>query len=170
MPMNAAHFVENSYDMPQERSELGFLKPLISRKRLQNPQMPYEAELRFAEDYELYTRLLLDGASAVLVDPCGYYFIQRPFSSSRSQASAEHKRVAKIDMTFLRRKDLSKSERKAIAGHLAYSRKEWGIWTLLEGVRERDIRKIVTAYFISRETLIFSLRTIASKFKPSRKS
>ncbi|MEL6666869.1 MAG: glycosyltransferase family A protein [Pseudomonadota bacterium] len=168
VPMNAAYFVEHSYDMPQERSELGFLKPLISRKKLDSPEAPYLSELRFAEDYELYTRLLLDGASAVLVEPCGYYFIQRPHSSSRSQAGDEHKKVATIDQTFLNRKDLSKSERAAIAGHLDYSRKEWGVWTLLEGARQRDLQKILSAFFISRATLGFAIRTAVNKLLPSR--
>ena len=168
VPIGAAYFVEHSYDMPRERSELGFLKPLISRKRLEIPEAPYQPELRFAEDYELYTRHLLDGSSAVLVDPCGYYFIQRPHSSSRSQAGDEHKKVAMIDQTFLSRKDLSKSERKAISGHLAYSRKEWGIWTLLDGARERDLGKIVSSFFISRATLGFAVRTIANKLNSSR--
>lgn len=164
LPLSAAFFVEHSYDMPEERSELGFLKPLISRKIANMPEAPYVDELRFAEDYELYTRLLLDGARAVLTDGLGYYFIQRDFSSSRSQAGEEHQKVAMIDRQFLRRKDLSQAEREAIEGHLAYSKKEWAIWTLISARRERSVTKFVSGLFISWAAPLFLVRSVLGRF------
>ena len=161
--LTAKFFVEHSYSMPEERSELGFLKPLISRNAETTPQAPYVDELRFAEDYELYTRLLLDGAKAVLTDSLGYYFIQRDFSSSRSQAGGEHRKVAMIDRRFLKRTDLSPSERRAIHGHLAYSKKEWAIWTLIEARRERDLGKFLSGLFISWSAPIFLMRSLMEK-------
>ncbi|MCH9751655.1 MAG: glycosyltransferase family 2 protein [Alphaproteobacteria bacterium] len=170
LPLSAEFFVEHSYDMPEARSELGFLKPLISRKLLKTPDAPYVDELRFAEDYELYTRLLLDGASAVLTDGLGYYFIQRDFSSSRSQAGDEHRKVAMIDRRFLKRKDLSQAERRAIRGHLAYSKKEWASWTLIEAGRERDLGKFLSGLFISWSAPLFLVRTLVGKITDSGRS
>lgn len=167
--MNAEYFVRRSYDMPEERSELGYLKPLISRKILADPFAPYRPELRFAEDYELYTRLLLDGAKAVLTDGLGYYFIQRAFSSSRSQAGAEHRKVAMIDRAFLKRSDLSAAERNAIKGHLEYSKKEWASWTLIEAGRERNIGKFLSGLTISRSAPLFLLRAVWQKIAPPRR-
>ena len=161
--LTAEFFVEHSYNMPQERSELGFLKPLISRKSLKTPEAPYVDELRFAEDYELYTRLMLDGAKAILTDGFGYYFIQRDFSSSRSQAGDEHRKVAMIDRRFLRRTDLSRAERRAIRGHLAYSKKEWATWTLMQARRERNLGKFLSGLFISPSALIVLIRSAIRK-------
>lgn len=163
LPLSAEFFVSHAYDMDEDRSELGYLKPLISRKRLENPFAPYRDELRFAEDYELYTRLLLDGAKAVLTDGFGYYFIQRDFSASRSQSGEEHRRVAMIDQAFLQRPDLSRAERAAIKGHLRYSRKEWASWTLIEAGRERDLGKLISGLFISPSAPSFLVKAAAQK-------
>jgi len=163
VPLSAEFFVDNAYDMAEDRSELGYLKPLISRKRLAHPYAPYRDELRFAEDYELYTRLLLDGAKGVLTDGLGYYFIQRDFSASRSQTGEEHRRIAMIDHAFLKREDLSPAERRAIKGHLRYSRKEWANWTLIEAGRERDLGKLISGLFISPAAPGFLLQTLAQK-------
>lgn len=163
LPLSAEFFVSHAYDMDEDRSELGYLKPLISRKLLENPFAPYRDELRFAEDYELYTRLLLDGAKAVLTDGFGYYFIQRDFSASRSQSGEEHRRVAMIDEAFLQRPDLSRAERAAIKGHLRYSRKEWASWTLIEAGRARNLGKLISALFISPSAPAFLLKALAQK-------
>ena len=66
--LTASYFIDHSYNMETERSELGFLKPLIHRRCLGGRVAPYRDDLRFGEDFELYTRLLLDGARAQLVD------------------------------------------------------------------------------------------------------
>ena len=168
LTLNAAFFVRHCYDMLEERSELGYLKPLISRKILKDPSAPYRSDLRFAEDYELYARLLLDGASAVLTDGFGYYFIQRDFSASRSQAGDEHRKVAMIDQAFLQRPDLTKEEQKAIKGHLAYSKKEWANWTMIEAAREKNVSKLLSACFISWSAPLFLLQSIFRKVLPSK--
>lgn len=168
LPLSAEYFVRHCYDMPQARSELGYLKPLISRKILKDPYAPYRDELRFAEDYELYTRLLLNGAKAVLTDGLGYYFIQRDFSSSRSQAGEEHRKVAMLDRAFLQRRDLTRGERRAIKGHLAYSKREWANWTLIEAGRERNLAKLFSGLFISPAAPWFLVRSVVQKILPSK--
>lgn len=161
--MDAAFFVQHCFNMDVARSELGYLKPLISRKIMQNPDAPYRAELRFAEDYELYTRLLLDGAKAVLTDGFGYYFIQRPRSSSRSQAGDEHRKVVEIDRVFLGRRDLSDEARRAIKGHHNYSKSEWARWTMIEAGHERNLGKLLSALFVSPSNIGFLLRALSRR-------
>lgn len=168
LPLSAELFVRRCYDVEEERSELGYVKPLISRKCLQTPAAPYVSELRFAEDYELYTRMLLDGAKAVLTDGCGYYFIQRDFSSSRSQSTDEHRKVAMIDEAFLKRDDLSAGERAAIQGHLSYSRREWANWTIIEAVRKRNVSKLIEGLAISPHAFGFLLKSVFGKLLPKR--
>ena len=80
-------FVKQSYDVDIERSELGFIKPLINRRCLGDASRPYRDQLRFGEDFELYTRLLMSGAKADLVDPEGYYLVRRRGSASHSQSA-----------------------------------------------------------------------------------
>ena len=168
LPLSAELFVRRSYDVEEARSELGYLKPLISRRALTDPDAPYVSELRFAEDYELYTRMLLDGAKAVMTDGFGYYFIQRDFSSSRSQSTDEHRKVAMIDEAFLKRDDLSATERAAIRGHLSYSRREWANWTIIEAVRERSVSKLIGGLSISPHAIGFLLKSVFGKLLPGR--
>ena len=163
LPLTAEFFVQRSFDVEAERSELGYLKPLISRKILQKPEAPYQPQLRFAEDYELYTRLLLDGAKAVLTEGFGYYFIQRERSSSRSHGGAEHRKIVDIDRAFLDRRDLSEGERRAIKGHLNYSKKEWAHWTLIEAGRERDPKKFLSGLFMSWSSIPFLWRAVVRR-------
>ena len=68
-----------------------------------------------------------------------------------------------IDHVFLKRADLNQAERRAIQGHLRYSRKEWASWTLIEAGRERHLGKLISALFISRATPAILLRTLAQK-------
>ena len=165
-PLSAEVFVRRCYDVEEERSELGYLKPLISRAAL--AEAPYASELRFAEDYELYTRMLLDGAKAVMTDGFGYYFIQRDFSSSRSQSTEEHRKVAMIDEAFLKRDDLSAAEREAIQGHLSYSRREWANWTVIEAFRERSFSKLMSSFSISPHAFGFLIKSVFQKLSSRR--
>lgn len=147
--LDAARFVRHCHSQDLDRSELGFLKPLINRSRLSDPARPYVDDLRFGEDFELYTRLLLDGAAGYLVDPCGYYFIQRDMSASRSQSGADHHNLLKISRQFAARDDLSQETRAALRGHLQYSEKEMAYWALIDGVNNRDMGQFFSAFTIS---------------------
>ena len=167
VPLSAEYFVNHCFDMPAERSELGYLKPLISRQTIKNSDTPYRPQLKFSEDYELYTRVLLDGAKAVLTDGFGYYFIQRENSSSRSQGGDEHRKIVEIDRAFLKRPDLSVAERRAIKGHLNHAKAEWAKWTLIEAARARNPRKFVSGLFISTAGVMFLWQTLVQKIVSS---
>ena len=68
-----------------------------------------------------------------------------------------------IDREFLKRTDLSPAERRAIRGHLAYSKKEWASWTLIEAGRERNLGKFLSGLFISWSAPLFLMRTLLGK-------
>jgi glycosyltransferase involved in cell wall biosynthesis len=135
--LSAETFIRRCYAVEVPRTELGYLKPLIDRRGLAAPRRPYRDELRFGEDYELYARMLLDGARALLVDPCGYYLVQRPGSASRTQQGEDHRRLMAVHEAFLARPGLSPGTREALLGFQAVSRREWVRWTLMAARRRR---------------------------------
>ena len=142
-------FVKQSYDVDIERSELGLIKPLINRRCLGDASRPYRDQLRFGEDFELYTRLLMSGAKADLVDPEGYYLVRRRGSASHSQSGRDHQRLVEISREMLNYPSLTRTDRRALLGHLRYSERELAWWTMIEAVRERNPAKAIRALVIS---------------------
>lgn len=147
--IDAATFIDRCYGVEIDRSELGYVKPLINRRCLAEPVRPYSDDLRFGEDFDLYTRLLLDGAAAYVVEPCGYYFIQRELSASRSQSGADHRNLLAISRKFLARPGLDRDTRAALNGYIRNSEKQMAAWVLIDGARNRDIKTLLSAFTIS---------------------
>lgn len=147
--LTASYFIDRSYNMETQRSELGFLKPLIRRDFLGDQVRPYRDDLRFGEDFELYARMLLDGARAQLVDPAGYFAVVRDGSASHVQSGRDHERLARVSRSLSKRADLTNGQRRAIRGHLTYSEKEWAWWTMIEGVKARNPARMASSLFIS---------------------
>lgn len=157
VPLTASYFVNRSFGTELERSELGFIKPLIHRRALKERKLPYVDALRFGEDFELYTYLLLEGAKAMLIDPAGYYLVRRSGSASHSQAGRDHERLAKIVRGMLRRRNLSIEERASLLGHAKYSEREWAWWKMIEAVQNRNFGACFSALTISPSATVYVL-------------
>jgi glycosyltransferase involved in cell wall biosynthesis len=71
---------------------LGYLKPLMRRRFLEQSQLRYAEGLRFAEDFNLYVRALFCGARFLLYPESHYVYWQTPESASRTEISriAQH--------------------------------------------------------------------------------
>ncbi len=160
--LTAPFFVRRSFDNETARSELGFLKPLFNRQALAGGPEPYRNDLRFGEDFELYTRLLLDGTKAWLVDPCGYYLVQRENSASHSQAGRDHRRLARISSDMSKLPGLPQDTRRALRDHADYSRKEAAMWSLIDGVRARNPRLALLAFGFSPGASLHVLRELTT--------
>ena len=72
-----------------DRSELGFLKPLIKREFLERHGLSYDEGLRLGEDFVLYAQALAKGAEFMLASTCGYGAIERSGSLSGSHSEAD---------------------------------------------------------------------------------
>lgn len=149
VPLTTELFVSRSYAAETERSELGFLKPLIRRRAVKCGAEPYQPDLRFGEDFELYARLLADGAKAVLTDPEGYLFVVRDGSASHRQGADDHRKLAMMGRAFLKRDGLAPAEREAFAGFTRYCEQEWAAWTAIEAIRAKRPSGLVRALTIS---------------------
>lgn len=163
--LTAQFFVLRSFNVETPRSELGFIKPLFNRRTISDGEKPYLDELRFGEDFELYTRLLLDGTKAWLIDPCGYFLVQRAGSASHSQAGRDHRRLARISTLMSRRPDMPADARQALKAHAAYSQREAAIWAWMDGVRQRDIGLVFTAFTFSTDASVHLVSTVLRGIK-----
>lgn len=100
------------------RGGLGFLKPILSRRFLQQHALRYEESLRLGEDYALYLRALMAGARFRLVGACGYVAVERRASISSSHATEDLARLADFETrTLASAAGLSEGERRSLAAH-----------------------------------------------------
>ncbi len=99
-----------------ERGEMGFLKPLLSRRFLQSHGLRYDETLRLGEDYDLYVRMLLAGARFRVTRAPGYSAVVRDGSLSARHATAD---LAALE-TAIARHEKAEAEPETIAAMRAY--------------------------------------------------
>ncbi len=146
--LSLALFVRQNLHAVGDRSELGFLKPLIDRRGLGSDPI-YRSDMRFGEDYDLYTRLLAGRARACLIEPQGYYAVQRRGSLSHSQTAIDFARLVQSDIDLLDMPDLAVEARAVIKVHLKQSRNHWVWLRAIEAVKDRDIAAFVRCFLVS---------------------
>ena len=106
------------------RGELGFLKPLITRRFLEDHSLRYDESLRLGEDFELYVRMLLCGARFKLSGVCGYLAAERAGSLSASHRAKDLEALMRADDVLLAR-TLLPDHRAALQRHRAHVAARW---------------------------------------------
>lgn len=89
-PLSLVTFVDGNISRgSRQRGELGFLKPLMRRDFLDEHGLRYNPEMRLGEDFDLYVRALLAGASFGVTRHVGYVARVRSGSLSASHSTAD---------------------------------------------------------------------------------
>ncbi len=162
VPLTLGFFVEHNLTSQSSRSELGYIKPLMDRRRL--PSGPvYRDDMRFGEDYDLYARMLADGARACLIDAAGYYAVQREGSLSRTPKAVDFQRLVETDRALLYRGDLSSEAYQAIEKHRAETEQEWAWVRTIEAVKKRSVPGFVSSFFISPKASLSVVAKLAEQ-------
>ncbi len=100
------------------RAELGFVKPILSRRFLDARHLRYDERLRLGEDYALYLAALRAGARFKIVPACGYVAVEREDSLSSTHKAADLARLVELDRRHLAAPSgLTTAEKKALAAH-----------------------------------------------------
>lgn len=148
MELTLAIFVAQNLRTVGDRSELGFLKPLIDRRALEDYPV-YHPEMRFEEDYDLYTRLLMQGARSCLVDPMGYYAVRVENSLSSRQKAIDFQRLLDCDRRLLADPRVQGEARKTIRQHLKENQNEWVWLRAIDAVKARDWSAFARCFTVS---------------------
>lgn len=135
--LTASAFIEgNTKSQAPQRSELGFLKPLIRRDAFERFGLAYAEEMRLGEDFVLYTRALARRARFVLDRNCGYVAIVRAGSLSGRHSAADLEAQLVADDTLLREGILDPDSVLALKTHRHMIWKKYVLRKLLDDKRE----------------------------------
>jgi succinoglycan biosynthesis protein ExoO len=133
------------------RCSLGYLKPLMRRRFLNERRLRYPEDLRFAEDFHLYARALICGARFVLYPESHYVYRQTPASASRTEALLP--RMARQAVTSSRRLRTALSQPVSAEFQAALDEHEqrWALVLWFEQIKsavaERQFRRAIELLF-----------------------
>lgn len=128
----------NLLDAKRPRSEMGFLKPLMSMSFLRQYNLKYDPKMRLGEDYALYAEALARGARFELLPPAGYCAIVRESSLSGRHDAEALGAFVNADTRLLSLRGLPDMARVALQRHRIESMKRWSWVRLIEAVKARD--------------------------------
>lgn len=122
------------------RAELGFVKPIISRRFLDARHLRYDERLRLGEDYALYLAALRAGARFKIVPACGYVAIERSDSLSSTHKAADLERLAELDRRHLAAPaGLTAAEKKALSAHARAMKAKFDYAAALEARKSKGL-------------------------------
>ena len=121
------------------RGEIGFLKPVMRRRFLDQHGLRYKEELRLGEDYDLYARALADGARYKIVHGCGYAAVVRPDSLSGRHRTADLQRLYQADRAILAAPAVSAPAARALRRHERHVRGRYELRRFLDAKSETGL-------------------------------
>jgi len=159
-----AEFVHSNVTQAgRERGELGFIKPLMRRRFLDNNQLRYQEFLRLGEDYEFYARALAQGARVFLTPERGYVSVMRPNSLSGQHSIDDLRRLRDCDDSLSALAGLSEQDRAALRAHYASvdCRLQWRL--LIEAVKQRKLAEALATFQRQHPVPLYLLSQLAQQ-------
>lgn len=164
--LDFARFVlENLYEITGHGRELGYLKPLMRRDFLNRHALRYNTAMRLGEDFDLYARALLAGARFGLVDPAGYYALDRPGSLSKQHKAADLREVWRADRAMMRAGLREADDREALKAHMELAHKKWAWVRLIEAVRARNPVEAAASFVAPPGVIVDLLQRVHEHFR-----
>jgi succinoglycan biosynthesis protein ExoU len=146
-------------DPKRPRGELGFLKPLISKRFLDAHGLRYRVNIRLGEDYALYVESLRQGARFRLIDACGYVCVERANSLSSRHRTADLANFLSFDDEMLL-EDLTPEVRSVLERHRFNTACRLAHRELLDAKRSRRYVDALRTLFTSPQIAAYVTRAI----------
>lgn len=119
--LNLEQLVLGNISRPgRPRGELGFLKPVFSRRFVEQHGLRYNPGLRLGEDFEFTVRFLAAGGRFRITQICGYLAVEHSNSLSAAHSAADLAALAAADQQMLRTLSLGAAELDALLRHHAH--------------------------------------------------
>lgn len=130
----------------QQRRELGFIKPLMRRKFLEDHNIRYQPDMRLGEDFELYARALALGARLILVPAQGYVSVVRAGSLSGTHSEDDLLQLRDCSEKLRNELVLSPNDKLALRQHYLSvdCRLQWRL--LINAVKKRNVKAALSTF------------------------
>lgn len=150
----------NITDRGRVRAEMGFLKPLISRKFLLDNGLLYREELRLGEDFALYAEALRKGAKFRICASCGYVSLMRSDSLSAKHRTEDLQALYDFDRKLLG-EPMSNADRQVLEEHLRDTGHRLAYRRLLDAKSARNYVHALRIFLKSPSTAAYITREVA---------
>jgi succinoglycan biosynthesis protein ExoU len=134
--------------------ELGYLKPLLSRRFLDAHGLRYNESMRLGEDYDLYARALMAGARFRLVPPQGYVSVRRHNSLSAKHRTEDLLALRSANDRLLSSTGISRSERWALIKHRQHLDERYQWRRLIDAVKAGNVGGAARCFFSDHRTTV----------------
>jgi succinoglycan biosynthesis protein ExoU len=147
-----------------QRTELGFIKPMMRRSFLDKHHLRFDEELRLGEDYALYTRALAARARFLIVPNSGYAAFWRLDSLSARHSRQDLERLRESDAELIKSTILTARERDAVREHYTSvdCRVQW--LAVIEAFKSRKFLEFVAPFCRSPRVSMFLLLRLREEF------
>lgn len=161
-PLSLEAFMQGN--LPQKgkmRRELGFLKPIIRKNKVDTANLQYNDEMRLGEDYDLYVHLLAAGANAGLTSTQGYVALRRSNSLSGMHGHVELENFYQSTKAHQNLPNLSaEAQRLAAQARTNASRKyRWA--KMIHDVKHHNVKGFFASFTTSPDNILFLLCNLA---------
>ncbi len=148
----------------KNRAELGFIKPLMSRKFLSDHNIYYQENMRLGEDFELYARALAIGAKLIITPTQGYISVVRANSLSGKHTETDLLNLRNCDKKLIEECALSKEDKAALQQHYLSieCRLQWRL--LIIAVKNRSLHEAIKTFMHPYPVPIYLCRQLIEQF------
>lgn len=148
--ISTVDFIEGNISRPGvRRGEIGFLKPVMRRRFLDDHGLRYDEALRLGEDYDLYLRALIKGARYTVIEHCGYGAVVRSDSLSGQHRTEDLRRLWQADRAIRSGAILPTDVSEALQKHERHIRDRYELRAFLDAKRARGARAAI-GYLLRR--------------------
>lgn len=148
--LSLAEFILRNVGTPQHpRVSYGFLKPIIRRDFLERHAIRYDEQVRFAEDFALYTQCLRLGARWWLTPGAMYNYLVRTNSLTEVQSAADLDRLRSHQRSLLKQEEVRSDPQltHAIKTHLDVIDRDYYYRAFTDAVKDGQLCAAANTFF-----------------------
>ncbi len=165
-PLSLESFIQGN--LPQRgklRRELGFLKPIIRKSKLDTANLQYNDKMRLGEDYDLYVHLLAAGANAGLTSTQGYVALRRSNSLSGMHGHVELENFYYGTIAHQKLPNLSAQAKRLAAQARTNASRKYRWAKMIHDVKQHDVKGFFANFATSPDNILFLLYNLAQSMQ-----
>ena len=154
--LNIEFFLEaNVSKKDRRRRELGFIKPIIRRSRIEELGLRYDERMRLGEDLIFYCELFLANCPSLLVEPNGYVAVRRANSLSGRHGTDELRNFYNGVVALQTRTGLLPSQQKILSRFRNVTSRRYRWSRLIDAKKSKNPLEIAPIFVTSPDVMAY---------------